>query len=250
MTDVVTEQETELTVAPEPEIGIAPEPEKAKREPKPKAEPRRCLCSTFEIGRFDETVGTPDEEIFNTGCSGTTFSTFAQGHDARLVGFLVSGYFDGYEIRQVTDGGTVRSFAIPAEAAAVASDALGVKAAKATIRRAEIDQKKAERTTLKDAARAEKADAKAAEKAQKAELKLQAKAEKAALKAGAPPRAEVVAGSQEGDVPTPAVGHARVKIGRWEYDATINEDGSASYLDGAGTEQTVERDGYRLLQDA
>lgn len=198
-------------------------------------QPRTCYCQAFEV------YGETEDETFTTGCTQTTKSTFAQGHDAQLVSFLVSSYFDGYKIRQATEQGMV-NHDTPESAARTASEALGNKAkyatenAKArldakTAREAEKEKKKAERKA--------EAERKAAEKAAAAEAK------KAQPKATG---AEVV--STEGQGLPLAEGESRIKVGKFEYNAVIDEDGNAAYVDGKGEQQLVERDGYRLLQEA
>jgi hypothetical protein len=233
-----TEEQVEVVEAME-----ATEPKVEKNVSKP------CFCSYFEVGNFDPDVKDEDAEIFTTGCAQSTKRTFAQGHDARLVSFLVDGFFDGYDLRLV-EGGVSISFADPAGAAARASDALAVKAEKATaVRRAKMDAA-AERKNEREAKKAATAEAKATVKAEREAAAAKAKAEKEAAKASKP-QAEVVAGSQEGDVPELPEGEVRIKVGRWEYNAVLDADtGAATFTDGKGDEQTVERDGYRLLQNA
>lgn len=203
--------------------------------------PKACYCSFFEV------FGAEEDEVFSTGCTQETKSTFAQGHDARLVSFLVDGHFDGYSLRLVKNGVST-GFSTPTEAAVTASAALGVKAEKATAnRQARLDEKNA-KAGEREAAKA----AKAAEAAKKKAEKAAAKEKAAADKAAAAPRevgAKVVEGSQEGGPLLPPVeaGPAKIKVGRWEYDAEIDENGVATFTNGAGEVQTVERDGFRVL---
>jgi hypothetical protein len=248
MSDIIeTDASNEPTVEPRTPSDLA-QADKPTRAPK--VDPTKpCYCSCFEVGDFDPAkVGTDDEEIFTTGCEQTTKRQFAQGHDARLVSFLVDGHFDGYSLRKV-EGGVAQSFPNPESAARTASDALGDKAKTATENRsAKLEAKKAkevERAATKQA----KADEKAKAAAEKAAAKEKAAADKAAAKST--PQAEVAAGSQEGDLPALTSGQARIKVGRWEYVADINaETGEASYTDGKGELATIERDGYRLLDEA
>lgn len=238
MTDVAetvepgtTEEQAEAVAATEP----ADKPAKAKAEPQP------CTCSFFEVGVFDSTVGTAAEQIYSTGCVQTTGRTFAQGHDARLVSFLVDGHFDGFDIRFVKDG-TSTGYGTPGEAARSISEALGVKADKATANRKAKNDAKKEKADARTAAKVEREQAKQAAKDKKAEEKAKAAEAKANT-----PQAEVAAGSSEGDLPELAEGQARIKVGRWEYTADIDAEGNASFVDGKGEAQVINRDGYRVL---
>jgi len=243
MVDVIDTEQTEAPVAESPEATAAAEetaPKVAKDALKP------CFCSYFEVGNFDPDVKDEDAEIFSTGCTQQTKRTFAQGHDARLVSFLVDGFFDGYDLRLV-EGGVAVSFSDPAGAAARASDALRDKALKATENRGQKLEAVKAKKNEREQAKAVKAAAASQAKAEKAAAKEKAKAEKDAAKTGKP-QAEVVAGSQEGDAPELPEGVVKIKVGRWEYDATIDQEtGEASFTDGKGEPQTIERDGYRLL---
>lgn len=230
------------------DTATAETPAEAEKPAKIVKQPHRCLCQSFEVGNFDPAKeGTEDEEIFSTGCTQTTMSTFAQGHDARLVSFLVDGHFDGYTLRQVVNG-VSQTFATPADAAAQGSDALRLKAEKATANRQEkvtaTEAKKAERERVKAEKDQAKADAKAAREKEKENAK--------AAKANEPKStgAAVAAGSREGEPITGPEGTTRIKVGRWEFDAVIGENGAASYTDGKGEAQLVERDGYRVLTPA
>lgn len=223
-----TEEQAEAVAAMEPA-------DKPAKEPKNVLKP--CLCSTYEVGHFDETEGTADETIYTTDCKAQTKRQFAQGHDARLVSFLVDGFFDGYDIRQVVSG-VARTFDSPQSAALVASEALGVKAEKATANRGERikakEAKTAERLAKQEQRKQEAADKLAAKQADKDA--------KAATKASAPKDVPVNVVSD----PAPE-GQVKIKVGRWEYNATIDGEGTASFTDGKGEPQTVERDGYRIL---
>lgn len=86
---------------------------------------KACRCSTFEVGEFD---AEKDGVEFGTECSRQTNRLFAQGHDAKLVSFLVNGELDGYEIR-TAQGGVAITFPGAVAAASSVSEALGVKAA-------------------------------------------------------------------------------------------------------------------------
>lgn len=222
MTDVTEAVETEATEAPAEE----------KAAPKGK-QPHDCLCQSYEVADPKDA-----DSVFTTGCEQTTKSVFAQGHDARLVSFLVDGHFDGYQLRQIIDGKTT-VYAVPADAVAHVSEPLRLKAEKATDNRTARDKAKAD---AKEAREAKKAEAKAA--------KEKAAAEKAAAKEANAPKAtgaEVVAGSTEGDQTPLAEGEVKIKVGRWEYNATIDDEGNAHYVDGSGEEQVRAPGVFQLL---
>lgn len=214
----------------------APAEKPVKVAPAPKA----CLCSTFEL--YDP---KDKDEVFAPECGLTTKSTFAQGHDARLVSFLVGGIKDGYSIRQVVDGKPV-NFATPFDAVSPISTALGEKARTAT-------ENAAKKTAEKAEAKAKREEAKKVRQAEAEKKKADAAAAKTAKAAekGEPKAtgAEVVAGSAEGDARKLNPGEVRIKAGRWEYVATQNADGGVTWTDGKGEVQTrAEGDGYTVLE--
>jgi hypothetical protein len=221
----------------------------AKPTKKAPAEPKPCLCRSFLL------IDPEDKDAeFNTECESTSRSGFAQGHDAKLVSFLVQGERDGYKpLRTDGENGARIAFTGAGHAAASVSEALGRKADKALVGGAERDAlkatAKAEREAARDALRATKLAAKEAEKAQKAEAKQAAIAEKA----------KVVAGSQEGDSkakpsrPEPEDGEEAVtiKIGRTEIPATLNADKTeVRWIDASGKPQTRPSDTVRVLTEA
>lgn len=88
----------------------------------------RCLCSTFAFGSYGEDGSAESYTDYTTGCGETTTRTFAMGHDAKLVGYMVRAEMSGEEIAQV-DGGMRTTFADAIHAAAAISDALAAKTA-------------------------------------------------------------------------------------------------------------------------
>jgi hypothetical protein len=233
MTDTVTQEQS--VADPEGTNEAAPAEEaKAEKVVVDKSHP--CLCQFYEV--YDP---KDVEAVFTTGCEASTKATFAQGHDARLVSFLVDGKGDGYEIRVVKDGKTT-SYDTPAEAVADVSNALQGKAEKAWDNKRAKTVAVAERKAARDKLKADKAAAKAKADEERAAAK--------AAKADGPKAtgAEVVAGSAEGEQAELQPGQAVIKVGRWEYVANITGDGTAIYTDGKGKEETRERDGYQLLR--
>lgn len=81
-----------------------------------------CECSLWE---FDLDAERDDD--YSTGCTAMTHRTFAQGHDAKLVGFMVRAELAGHEISK-RNGGMLVSFGGAAHAASSVSEALANKA--------------------------------------------------------------------------------------------------------------------------
>lgn len=162
----------------------------------PKTSPKPCECSKWEFGTtIDLAGGDVDFEGTTTGCKEMTHRIFAQGHDAKLVGYLVRGELAGMELRK--GEGVVHTWGDAVLAAGSVSDALAAKAAlmlEAGRRRAAKKAVKSlSRKVTKDEARAD------------AEARMEA------------PLA-------------PVTRAAKVKIGRWTYDAVIGADtGDAVY---------------------
>lgn len=164
----------------------------------------RCFCQTFEFGTFEIESDTD----YTTNCSQSTTRTFAQGHDAKLVGYLVRAELAGEEIRR-NNGGVIHSFQGAVHAAASISEALAVKA------QAQLDAAQARL--------AKKAAREAAKKARKS------------AKAAAP-------------APEPTTRDARIKVGRWEYAATIDTTtGEATYSPRFGGPRTMAQGSYKEM---
>jgi len=139
-----------------------------------------CACQSFEFGTYDP--DTEQDDTYTTGCKQTTTRVFAQGHDAKLVGYFVRAELNGDEIGR-TEGGMRISYNGAVYAAGAISDALALKA------QAQLDAAKA---------RLAKAAAREA-----------AKAARKSAKAAAP-------------AVEPATREATIKRGRWTYEATID----------------------------
>lgn len=105
-----------------------------------------CRCSIFEVGTTtDGPEGTePEVTIETTGCDRQTPRLFAQGHDAKLVSFLVRAEMAGKEVRYGrAEGVVVTSDAVTA--CKSVSEALGVKVAAMLAKAQERAAKKATR---------------------------------------------------------------------------------------------------------
>lgn len=206
---------------------------------KPKPEkvvvpPHACLCQSYRL------VGENKDEVYATECGLTTKSTFAQGHDARLVSFLVDGHRDGYQIQQILGDKTV-DHGTPADAVRAVSEPLVKKAESATTNMRQRLADKAVKTALREANKLKRKEESDKAKADKAAAKEAAKTE--------PKQVEVVAGSVTGDVAPLADGQVRIKVGRWEYTATKLADGGVTFTNGKGEVETREEgDGYTVLE--
>lgn len=220
------------------DTATAPEAKTDEKPAKPVVQSSKCLCSTFQI------VDPADKDnVFEPECGQTTKSKFAQGHDAKLVSFLVGGYIDGYGIQRIADGKPVL-FQTPADAVRPVSEPLAKKAEAAT------ENAKA-KAAAKKAAKDDRETKKAARLQEAADRKAAAEKAKADKKAAAPAKntGEVVAGSREGDETQLEFGQQIIKVGKFEYVATVGEDGSVTYIDGAGeTQVRAAGDGYQVLR--
>lgn len=187
---------------------------------------RPCTCRNFEAGtRVDVAGGDVDFiNVRTTGCKASTTRLFAQGHDAKLVSFLVQAELDNLEIALTGQGS---SWGRAQDAAFTVSLALSEKAAK-----------------MIETARAKQA-AKASKPAR----------ESRAFRTGAArtqtpettPTARMIRTEAEVKPEAKQV-PARIKVGRWTYDATINsENGDATYTRKLGGEQTISRVEYTVV---
>jgi hypothetical protein len=168
-----------------------------------------CACRSFEFGSYDP--DTEQDDTYTTGCKQTTTRVFAQGHDAKLVGFLVRAQLAGEEISRI-DGGRV-SFADAVTAANTISEPLALKA------QAQLDAAKARiaKKAAREAAKAARKSAKAAAPAAPAK-------------------------------PEPTTRQARIKVGRWEYDATIDiATGEATHTRKLGGTRTLALGEYKEI---
>lgn len=166
----------------------------------------RCSCVNFEFGTYGEDGSAESFESYTTGCTQSTWKTFAMGHDAKLAGFLVRAELAGEEI-SITQGGVKVTFSGAVDAAQRISDAF---AAKVQVQLAA------------GIARLAKKEAAATRKA--------SKASKGAAEAPAP--APIVI--------TPTVALVTAKVGRWSYEGTVDRaTGTLTYRDRNGNLQTT-----------
>jgi hypothetical protein len=168
-----------------------------------------CECSKWE---FDLDVERDDD--YSTGCTAQTKRIFAQGHDAKLVGFMVRAELAGHDISR-TDGGVLVTFGGAVHAAGKISEALAVKAEAMLTAQVAKATKKRHRTEVKAAG---------------AKLALAEYQEAKQAKAEIPPI------------------EAEIKVGRWTYPALVETvSGEATYTAKSGVVRTLARGEYILL---
>lgn len=152
-----------------------------------------CECSLWE---FDLDVDRDDD--YSTGCHAQTHRVFAQGHDAKLAGFLVRAELAGHDISK-REGGMLVTFGGALHAAQTISEAFGIKVEDMLIAQGKRRNKKVAKV--------------------------------------------VEALATVTDLPTTRT--ARIKIGRWTYDATIDiATGQATYATKLGGTKTADQGTY------
>lgn len=168
-----------------------------------------CECQTWSFGNYGEDGSAESFEDYGTGCTQTTTKVFAQGHDAKLVGFLVRAELADEEIGKV-EGGMRMTYQNAVHAAGTISEALAAKA------QAQLDAVRA-RLAKKAASEAKKTARKSAKKAE----------------VTSEPEAQPVWRS------------AKIKVGRWTYEAQIEiATGDATYATKLGGTKMVEQGQY------
>jgi hypothetical protein len=155
-----------------------------------------CECSNWEFN-----LGEPEsDQDYSTGCTAQTTRVFAQGHDAKLVGFLVRADIAGEDISK-REGGMLVTYPGAVEAAATISQALALKAEVQLVAQQKRLAKKASKKTAK-----------------KEETKV---------------------------TYLPTTRAAKIKVGRWTYDATIElATGEATYTKKLGGAVTAKLGEY------
>lgn len=192
-----------------------------------------CLCSTFEIvtREFELENGQPDYEAETTGCTSWTAREFAPGHDAKLKALLIRAGINGWAVRRNLGGMVATS-----DAQKAASDFAFAYMVDQGIARGRA-----------------KAAAKADRNAAKAERPKAARKNKATTPAPAASTREhivaAIAATETVEVPAeaPAVETVTVKVGRWEYQATIDAAGDAHYTSGKGAAAVAVAGTYKVV---
>lgn len=172
-----------------------------------------CTCRNFEAGnRVDVEGGDVDFiDVRTTGCTASTTRLFAQGHDAKLVSFLVAAELANLEIALVGQGS---SWGRAEDAARTISDALASKA-QAMIATAKAKANKPRRTKTPTQAMNDLVERQA-----KAELAKRTPAAVEATQDSWDPEAEVALAPRK----------VTIKVGRWTYMATVDAAGDAHYF--------------------
>lgn len=188
-------------------------------KPRTKPERKPCACSIFSANPSDLTerqLADGDYETWTTECDGSTYRMFAAGHDARLKSFLIDHGFRGSEIHREIGGFVTTTGAVEH----AAKFGFAVQVADGITRRQVKAGAKLLRTIERKSAspRAPKAPS-AASKASRGSPKAQGRALKSVK-------------TETRDI----------KVGRWVYyNATVNSDGSVTYVDSQGNQQRVTR---------
>lgn len=203
---------------------------------------RPCTCSTYVAATETEVDGQPDYIVeLSTECPGVpTTRDFAPGHDAKLKSMLIKAGVAGLSVTDQkgiwSDPATIaRKFGF----GRMVEDGIRNGRDKAEARRAKATYKAA-----KAEARATELGRKAQEKAQKAAERKAAKNREIEDRVIAKADAE----RAKAEVPEVRESHpVQIKVGRWEYPAEIDFNGTATFVDGKGETQTREEGTYRLL---
>lgn len=186
-----------------------------------------CICSTFAAIKKEFTLGNGQPETIDetTGCTESTTREFAPGHDAKLKALLIRAGVNGWDVRQGSIASSARKaaaqFAFAYMVDAGIERGLAKKAAKADRKAARAAAPKRERAT---------------------------KSAQMPRPVGAHVVAAIPAVVQADEAETPAQAETvRVKIGRWEYNATIDQAGTAHYTTAAGAAAQAVKGVYKLV---
>lgn len=224
-----------------------------------------CKCSLYEAQiseqHTEENLASGNYDTFSTGCQATTKREFAPGHDAKLKSFLIEhGAQDHLIVFGITHG-TAESFAkqytfgyMIVEGIEKAKAKLAAKADRAAAKVAKKTAPKAERKLAESAGIVKVADIVAAEEQahELAEAKKVADREASqdwddAPKADAPILEDEGAMNAHAQDAREAAGLVKAKVGRWEHEGYVNEDGSFTYAKRSGGTKTVEQGKYNLI---
>jgi hypothetical protein len=211
----------------------------------------RCACAEFEIGNTVELPnGEPDFVGETTGCGSDTRRVFAPGHDARLKSLLIKAGIADMEVRY-GQGIVVTTDAVNAARQFGFADlvAAGIQRgiAKAKAKAEKAAAPKAERKTAKKDKKAadERAAALTAKMAEVA-AKVTPVAEVPQPDVAATVAAKLASEDAAWAEAAPAA-TTRIKVGRWEFAATIAPNGDATYTSAKGETKVVLDGNYKLV---
>lgn len=252
--------------------------------------PTACECSFYDAlvpeQLTEENLASGSYDSFSTGCTATTRNTFAPGHDAKLKSFLIKYSGAEYELRR-NDGVAVSRTAVDhAKAFAFAHmvvEGIAKKEAKDQARASRAAARKAPKTKKSDEAggTTHRSFVPTQPAASLAEIVAAEEAEHAAKIAASRPEPEWDDSDEcqhegvkdigdecpECGAEITDLGHVSeeeidedgllvtakqhiIKVGRWEYKAIIQDDGSARYLAKDGkTHKDVEKGKYAVLRE-
>lgn len=208
---------------------------------------------TQTAAKTDKTVTAHDETVRYCGCGCKTQvagkSIFKQGHDARMVSHLV-----GSVVGSSKDGQTPPAFTVDQVATATGSEdiqyrinetakaveshfgaPLAAKFHQAAMNGWTNYDKKDQAAAAKVAKKAEREAATAARKAANADKKAAAEAAKAAKAVEKAAKAQA------------AIKIVKAKVGRFEREGTVTDDGAFLYTDAKGNEQVAPEGKYTLI---
>lgn len=209
-------------------------------------EPTRCACAKYfavveEIQ--DEDGNLVDEITESTGCADTTKRTFAQGHDAKLKSALIQWGARDYEVAYIEGGLRIGTTALGVAAeygfGSMVVDGIMKLRGILDARQARADAKHAKAAAASGQAQGPRVDL------TKPDTELSIYAREAmgeyAMPSGQPgDEAEMIE-------PLPVPVQARVKIGRWTYEGTVNTDGSFTYNAKLGGTKTAPAGQFTVL---
>lgn len=227
-----------------------------------------CECSKYEAfiaeQHTEENLASGNYDVFSTGCAATTKREFAPGHDAKLKSFLILHGSQGHEIRFGITSDTAEGFAkrytfgyMILEGIEKAKGKLAAKAerlAAKAAKPAKAERKLAEAAKVVAPTPTQIADVVAAEEAAHA----QAEADKVAQREAsadwddAPKATEPVILEDDAQMNTLAreardAGKVKAKVGRWEHEGFVNEDGSFTYAKRSGGTKTAPAGKFTLI---
>lgn len=205
---------------------------------------KNCECSLWNIGTTVSSEiegGQPEFNGETTGCTATTTRTFAPGHDAKLKALLIRGGIQDLEIVW-SNGGVNHYYTSAVEAASQYGFAhmvqIGIErgATKAAARK---DRKAAAPRAPKVSAdeRAAKLTKTLAEMPRVVGARVVAAIAPAAAAAVEPVAPQTPAKSDE----------VQIKVGRWEYAATIDAKGDAHYTNAKGAKGVAVKGVFKLV---